>query len=180
VDVGGVIDWGWDVTHICPTPLRTDLLGAFAKARALGFNLFKLCLFVPDETTFDVADETGMLLWLETPMWLPRVTPALRDLALREYRDLFRRLHHHPSIAIVSLGCELNAQVDAEFLTDLSQLARDWFPNALHCDNSGSAEAYGGVLTSLSDFYDYHFYTDPHFFQPLVPHFSRAYQPNKP
>ncbi len=178
--VRGVLDWGWNATHICPTPLRTDLLGAFAKARALGFNMFKLCLFVPDETTFDVADETGMLLWLEMPMWLPRVTPALRDLALREYRDLFRRLHHHPSIAIVSLGCELNAQVDAEFLADLSQLARDWFPNALHCDNSGSAEAYGGVLTSLSDFYDYHFYTDPHFFQPLVQHFSRAYQPIKP
>ena len=178
--VRGVLDWGWDAARICPTPSRIGVIENFEKARTLGFNLFKLCLFVPDETTFNVADEMGMLLWLEMPLWLPNVTPALRELALREYRDLFVRLHHHPSIAIVSLGCELNAQVDAEFLAALNALAREWFPNALHCDNSGSAEAYGGAQTGHSDFYDYHFYTDPHFFQPLVRHFQRSYRSNKP
>jgi hypothetical protein len=121
-----------------------------------------------------------MLLWLELPMWLPNVTPQLRALALSEYRALFERLHHHPSIAILSLGCELNAAADADFLATLSRLANSFFPNALHCDNSGSAEAYGGVATSLSEFYDYHFYTDPHFFQPLVQHFHRTYRAHKP
>ncbi|HLF03101.1 MAG TPA: hypothetical protein VI547_14055, partial [Anaerolineales bacterium] len=178
--IRGVLDWGWDSEHICPVPARLETLANFNKARTLGFNLFKLCLFVPDETLFDVADETGMLLWLEMPLWLPNVTPALRELALREYREVFRRLHHHPSIVVLSLGCELNAQADAEFLVALDELAREWFPNVLRCDNSGSAEAYGGVATSLSDFYDYHFYTDPHFFQPLVQHFHRSYQPAKP
>ncbi len=176
----GVLDWGWDATRLCPTPSRAEVLDSFAKARALGFNLFKLCLFAPEETVFEAADETGMLLWLEMPLWLPNVTPALRELALREYRDLFSRLHHHPSIAVLSLGCELNAQADAEFLAALNALAREWFPNALHCDNSGSAEAYDGAPTALSDFYDYHFYTDPHFFQPLVQHFARPYRPRKP
>lgn len=176
----GVLDWGWDAARICPTPSREEALDAFAKARALGFNLFKLCLFVPDETVFDAADEAGMLLWLEMPMWQPQVTSALRESALRQYRDLFRRLHHHPSIAVVSLGCELDARADSQFLADLNRLAREWFPNALQCDNSGSAEAHGGALTSPGDFYDYHFYTDPHFFQPLIRHFSRAYQPDKP
>lgn len=176
----GALDWGWDVARICPAPSRAELLDSFAKARALGFNLIKLCLFVPDETTFDVADETGMLLWLELPMWLPRVTPEFRELALREYHDIFRRLHHHPSIVVVSLGCELNAEADAAFLRELGALAREWLPNVLHCDNSGSAEAYGGAATPLGDFYDYHFYTDPHFFQPLVQHFHRPYQPARP
>ncbi|MBI3242060.1 MAG: hypothetical protein HYZ49_07190 [Chloroflexi bacterium] len=176
----GVLDWGWDAARICPTPTRAELLDQFAKARALGFNLVKLCLFVPDETTFEVADEAGMLLWLELPMWLPKVTPEFRELALREYQGLFRRLHHHPSIIVVSLGCELNADADAGFLRELDNLADEWMPNALHCDNSGSAEAYGGVSTRLSEFYDYHFYTDPHFFQPLVQHFHRLYQPAKP
>ena len=176
----GVLDWGWNPARLCPTPTRAELLDNFSKARALGFNLIKLCLFVPDETTFNVADETGMMLWLEMPMWLPTVTPEFRELALREYRDLFWRLGHHPSIVALSLGCELNSQADAEFLSELAQLAREWMPNALHCDNSGSAEAYGGVLTRLSDFYDYHFYTDPHFFQALVHHFNRPYQKHKP
>ncbi len=176
----GVLDWGWDAARLCPTPTRAELLDNFAKARALGFNLIKLCLFVPDETTFDVADETGTLLWLELPMWLPKVTPELRELARREYRDTFRRLHHHPSIVVISLGCELNAEADAGFLCELDELAHEWLPNALHCDNSGSAEAYGGVSTRLSEFYDYHFYTDPHYFQQLVQHFQRPYQPAKP
>ncbi len=176
----GVLDWGWNPNRLCPTPTRDELLQSFAKARSLGFNLIKLCLFVPDETTFDVADETGMMLWLEMPMWLPRLTPEVKELALREYHDLFQRLHHHPSIVVLSLGCELNAEANAEFLNQLNDLARFYFPNALHCDNSGSAEAYGGVATQLSDFYDYHFYADPHFFQPLVEHFTRSYQPRKP
>ncbi|MBI5082070.1 MAG: hypothetical protein HZB17_12340, partial [Chloroflexi bacterium] len=176
----GVLDWGWDAKRLCPTPTRDELLESYAKARSLGFNLIKLCLFVPDETTFNVADETGMMLWLEMPMWLPRLTPEVKELARREYHDLFQRLHHHPSIVVLSLGCELNAEANAEFLNELNDLARLYFPNALHCDNSGSAEAYGGVATQLSDFYDYHFYADPHFFQPLVEHFTRSYQPRKP
>jgi len=176
----GILDWGWSPKRLCPTPTRAELLESFAKARSLGFNLIKLCLFVPDETPFDVADETGMMLWLEMPLWLPRLTPEVKELARREYRDLFQRLHHHPSIVVLSLGCELNAEANAEFLNELNDLARLYFPNALHCDNSGSAEAYGGVATQLSDFYDYHFYADPHFFQPLVEHFTRSYQPRKP
>jgi hypothetical protein len=176
----GVLDWGWDPRGICPAPSREQVLDQIAKARALGFNLIKLCLFVPDETTFAVADEQGMLLWLELPMWLPQVTPAFRELALREYTAILARVHHHPSIAIVSLGCELNTDADAGLLRDLDALARAWLPRTLQTDNSGSAEAYGGVVTSLSDFNDYHFYTDPHFFQPLVDHFTRPCQQPKP
>jgi hypothetical protein len=176
----GVLDWGWNPERIAPTFTREELLDNFAKARALGFNLVKLCLFVPDETFFDVADETGMMLWLELPLWLPRLTPEARALVAQEYDSLFRRLHHHPSIVLLSLGCEMNSEADAKFLRELAESARDWFPNILHCDNSGSAEAYGGVLTDLSDFYDYHFYTDPHFFASLVDHFHREYRPRKP
>ena len=176
----GVLSWGWDADRIAPRISSVEATESFDKARALGFNLFKLGLFVPNEALFNAADQAGMLLWLELPLWRPNVTLALRELALREYRDLFLRLHHHPAIAVISLGCELNAAADAEFLTALSELAHDFFPNALHCDNSGSAEAYGGVATALSEFYDYHFYTDPHFFQPLVQHFHRAYQPTQP
>jgi hypothetical protein len=176
----GVLDWGWNADRHCPAPTRAELDRQFAQIRSLGFNLIKLCLFVPDEATFEAADEAGVYLWLEMPLWLPRVTPALRDLALVEYEAIFRRLHHHPSIVVLSLGCELNAEADADFLQALTGLARAYFPNILHCDNSGSAEAYGGVTTALSDFYDYHFYTDPHFFNVLVEHFDRRYRPGRP
>ncbi len=180
IHLRGVLDWGWDSGCVCPAPPREAVLDQIATARSLGFNLIKLCLFVPDEATFDAADEAGMLLWLELPMWLPQVTPAFRELALREYGEILQRVHHHPSLAIVSLGCELNADADAEFLDQLNRSARAWMPGCLLCDNSGSAEAYGGIVTPLGDFYDYHFYTDPHFFPALVDHFDRACQPRKP
>ena len=108
---------------------------------------------------------------------------ALVALALREYDAILRRVHHHPALAMISLGCELDDAADAPFLQQLSTLARTWLPNALHCQNSGSAEAYGGAISennTTSDFYDYHFYAEPHFFEPLVNHFSRAYLPNQP
>lgn len=176
--VRGVLDWGWDAQHIAP--LCAQATEHFALARALGFNLWKCCLFVPPEAFFDAADRAGMWVWLEMPMWLPRVTAEFKARALREYEAIFRRLHHHPSLVIVSLGCELNAQADADFLRALHALARAWLPNVLLCDNSGSAEAYGGVDLPLSDFYDYHFYTDPHFFEPLIQHFTRAYRARRP
>ncbi|MCC7362499.1 MAG: hypothetical protein IT317_23665 [Anaerolineales bacterium] len=176
----GVLDWGWHPDLIRPTPTRAMLEKQFTQARSLGFNLIKLCLFVPDEATFEAADELGMLLWLELPMWLPKVTPKMEALARDEYATLLRRLHPHPSIVVLSLGCELNSAVNPAFLGSLARLAREWLPNALLCDNSGSAEAYGGAATALSDFYDYHFYTDPHFFQPLMEHLDRAYRPAKP
>ena len=179
--VRGVLSWGWDAKRLCPTPSRDEIHPMFAQCRALGFNLVKLCLFVPDETLFDVADEMGLLLWLELPMWLPNVTPAFKELALREYEAILRRVHHHPSLVLISLGCELDNAADAPFLQQLGALARAWLPNALHCQNSGSAEAYGGAISKDdSDFYDYHFYAEPHFFEPLINHFSRAYWPNKP
>jgi hypothetical protein len=176
----GVLDWGWNADLLRPAPGRAGLAQQFAQMRSLGFNLIKLCLFVPDEATFEAADEAGVYLWLEMPLWLPKVTPAVRALALREYEAVFRRVHHHPSIVVLSLGCELNAESDASFLEALTALARAYFPNVLHVDNSGSAEAYGGVATALSDFYDYHFYTDPHFFTALVEHFDRRYRTARP
>lgn len=174
----GVLDWGWNPATVAP--LWPDAPAAFAKARALGFNLWKCCLYVPDEAFLDAADAAGLPVWLEMPLWLPAVTPELKALALAEYEAVFQRLHHHPSLLILSLGCELNAAADAAFLSSLHALARHWLPDCLLCDNSGSAEAYAGVETELSDFYDYHFYTDPHFFAPLVQHFTRAYRPTKP
>ena len=146
----------------------------------MGFNTFKLCLYVPDETLFDIADEMGMLLWLELPLWQPTMTPALRELTMREYSAILCRLHHHPSIVIVSLGCELDQQTGADLLSELGSALRFWMPNVLRCDNSGSSEAYGGDLGSGGDFYDYHFYCEPHYFQDLIDHFQRAYQLPKP
>lgn len=176
----GVLNWGWYPEILCPNPDESTIRDEFRRVRDLGYNLIKLCLYVPAPRYFEMADEEGMLLWLELPMWLPDVTPRLRQQAPVEYRDILASVHMHPSVVIYSLGCELDNAVDAEMLSQLNELLRDRTTGVLACDNSGSGEAYGGLGFDYADFNDYHFYCDIHYFNPLVDHFRRDWRPARP
>lgn len=176
----GILHWGWYPDILCPAPDDATIRAEFQRVRELGFNLVKLCLFVPSPRYFEIADEEGMLLWLELPLWLPQVTDDLRQQAPAEYTAIMQRIHHHPSVIIVSLGCELSSTVDADLLSALNDAVQPYTGGALLCDNSGSGEAYGGLAFDYADFNDYHFYCDWHYFDPLVDHFSRDWRPARP
>ena len=117
------------VENLCPAPDEVTIRDEFRRVRELGFNMVKMCLYVPSPLYLDIADEEGMLLWLELPMWLPEVTPRLRQQAPNEYAAIMAAVHHHPSIVIYSLGCELNQSVSAD-------CRPDW------CGTSGVLEVY--------------------------------------
>ncbi|MBZ0294492.1 MAG: hypothetical protein K8L99_18150, partial [Anaerolineae bacterium] len=176
----GILHWGWYPDILCPAPDEATIRAEFQRMRELGFNMIKLCLFVPSPRYFEIADEEGMLLWLELPLWLPQVTDDLRQQAPAEYAAIMQRVHHHPSVVIVSLGCELSATVDADLLSALNDAVQPYTGGALLCDNSGSGEAYGGLTFDYADFNDYHFYCDWQYFDPLVDHFSRDWRPARP
>jgi hypothetical protein len=176
----GVLNWGWYPEILCPAPDEATIRAEFRRVRELGYNMVKLCLYVPSPLYFQIADEEGMFLWLELPMWLPKVTPRLREQAPLEYAEILAQVHHHPSIVIYSLGCELGHSVDAELLSQLDGILRSKISGALACDNSGSGEAYGGLTHDYADFNDYHFYCDLHYFTPLVDHFRRDWRAPRP
>jgi hypothetical protein len=177
----GVLSWGWMPDKLAPIYTDNEIREEFRKIRALGFNLVKLCLFVPPARLFEIADEEGMLLWLELPMWLPRMTDHLREQTVKEYQAIFDEVHFHPSLVIYSLGCELDAEMaNAELLGTLDQMARRATSGVLICDNSGSGEAYGGLAFDYADFNDYHFYADLHYFVPLLDHFRRDWRKPRP
>lgn len=180
VSLRGVLNWGWYPQILCPAPEEAAIRDEFRRVRALGYNLVKLCLYVPSPLYFEIADEEGLFLWLELPMWLPEVTPRLRQQAPLEYADILAQVHHHPSVVIYSLGCELGEDADADFLGLLNGILRSRTSGILACDNSGSGEAYGGLAFDYADFNDYHFYCDLHYFTPLVDHFSRDWRPPRP
>lgn len=177
----GVLSWGWDPATLAPTLDEDSIRAEFRRVRGMGFNLVKLCLFVPPDVLFKIADEEGMFLWLELPLWYQRMNDHLRQQTQTEYGDIFTAVHHHPSVIIYSLGCELGDDMaDAELLDTLNKQARDSTIGALICDNSGSGEAYGGLTFDFADFNDYHFYCDLHHFAPLVNHFSRDWRRPRP
>ena len=176
----GVLHWGWEPDTIAPAFSDEQIRREFRTIRELGFNLVKLCLFIPDPRYYEIADEEGVLLWQEWPLWLPEITADLRAIIADEYTAYMRMAAHHPSLVLYSLGCELNQAVDAELLIQLDAIVRGAAPAALVCDNSGSSEAFGGVELDLADFYDYHTYTDLHFFEPMLDHWRRDWRPPRP
>lgn len=176
----GILNWGWYPEILCPAPDEVTIRDEFQRVRDMGYNMVKLCLLVPSPLYFQIADEVGMLLWLELPMWLPQVTERMREQARIEYADILAQVHLHPSIVIYSLGCELGQSVDAELLNELDKIVRYWSSDVLACDNSGSGEAYGGLSFDYADFNDYHFYSDLHYFTPLLDHFRRDWRPPRP
>ena len=178
--VRGILSWGWEPDRITPNYSRDQVLDEIQRVKSMGFNLIKLCLFMPNKSYFDIADEEGMLLWVELPLWLPDVTPELRRQAPIEYTELARLAHLHPSVVLYSLGCELNKSVDQELLQQLNQSVRSQVSDVLVCDNSGSGESYGGLRFDFSDFTDYHPYYDLHYFEPLLDNWRRDWQNPRP
>ena len=174
------LSWGWYADRLHPNPGPERVRADLERLRRLGYNGVKLCLWFPPPYYFDLADELGMLLWVELPMWLPEPTPFFRRQTLREYARLVRQARNHPSVVLYSLGCELGGQVGADLLGPLYALVKDLVGDALVRDNSGSGEAFGGLLKEYADYDDHHFYADLPFFRGLLDHFSPRWRPERP
>ena len=98
------LSWGWypQALHSNPGPERVR--ADFARLRQLGYNGVKLCLWFPPQYYFDLADELGMLLWVELPMWLPQPSPFFRTQTPIEYARLMRQARAAPVGDPVYLG----------------------------------------------------------------------------
>jgi hypothetical protein len=69
-----------------------------------------------------------------------------------------------------SVNCVIQRVLSSKKLTD----------DAIIRDHSGSVECYGGLPKEYADFYDYHFYTDIHFFSDLLSQFAGSWREDKP
>jgi hypothetical protein len=174
------LSWGWYPASLHSNPGREDVRADLLRLKALGYNGLKLCLWFPPPYYFELADELGMLVWLELPMWLPRPTPFFRRQLPLEYERLVRAARNHPAVIIYTLGCELNRTIDAGILGPLFAMVKGLVGDALVRDNSGSGEAYGGLLDEHAEFYDYHFYSDMPFLRGLIDEFTPRWRPERP
>lgn len=176
----GVLSWGWDAAVIAPYYTAEAVRAEIRRVKAQGFNLIKLCLFIPNQSYYEIANEEGILLWQEWPLWLPDLTPTVRQQVVAEYAEYMRLTQHHPAVVLYSLGCELDQAADAELLGQLNQLVRSAVRDVLICDNSGSGEAYGGLAVDFADFTDYHTYGELHFLEATLDNWRRDWQPVRP
>ncbi len=107
--IRGVLHWGHEPRHIAPMPARDEVREQFRQLRSRGFNCVCVCLVYMPEYFYDIADETGMLIWQEHPVWKSRMGAEFHAEYKRLYEAFFRRDRNHPSVVIVSGSCEHEA-----------------------------------------------------------------------
>lgn len=174
----GILHWGY-YDKMVPAPGAEVIRDEIERVKNYGFNMIKHCLYIPREEYFELADEMGMLLWVELPLWLPDKTPQLEERIRREFPQLLRQIAGHPSVVLLSLGCELDDKVEDAVLKEMYQLSRDTL-GILVRDNSGSGECYGGLAVDYADFSDYHFYGELQNMEPILEAFTPVWKQNRP
>jgi len=130
-----VLDWGYYKDKVAPAPDEATIRRQFADIKRLGFNGVKLVLVIMNPEYYDIADEMGILLWQEYPLWHMPIDKTTRDELMRMFEAFYRQDRNHPSIILRSITCE-SGGVDQEVMGELYGLGKRLIPNCLLEDNS--------------------------------------------
>jgi hypothetical protein len=144
---------------ICTPPSIEFLEDQFRKAKALGLNLLRCHIKVPDPRYYEAADRLGMLVWTEIPNVATFTANSARRMR-QTMQGILRRDGNHPSIIIWTL---INEDWGTRLVEDSGHrhwLAEtyDWLkqldPTRLVVDNSACHNNFH-VKTDIND---YHYY----------------------
>jgi hypothetical protein len=81
---------------------------AFETAAAYGLNHIRFHSYCPPKAAFEVADELGLLLHVETPIWaILGADPALDRYILTEAERIVAEYGNHPSFVMLTVGNEV-------------------------------------------------------------------------
>ncbi|MCE7973072.1 MAG: hypothetical protein DYG92_01915 [Leptolyngbya sp. PLA1] len=152
--IRGVLYWGHEPRHISPAQTPDEIRREFELLRAMGFNLVCLCMYYPPEHFYEIADEAGMLVWQEHPVWKSRMTPDTMPEYRRMFERFLRRDRRHPSVVIVSATCEHEA-FDADLARWWWETSGNLLPRTLRQIQTGFLE---WTPPEQTDLYDDHVY----------------------
>lgn len=160
----GVLTWGWypELGH-CHPPQHL-IVDEIKKAKALGFNVIKFCLWMPPHEYLELMESQGMLAWLELPLWDPSSDPSRQAEFGQEIERIVLQYRRHPNVLCWTIGCELSQSTPPEFRQSLVNKVKAHTGSPLVKDNSGGAEMYGGDPREFGDFEDFHPYCDTVFY----------------
>lgn len=157
LSVRGLLNWGYSAPLVDPNPGEAVWRGELEFAKANGFNLMKFCLWVPPKRYLELADEMGLLTWMEYPTWHPSLTEKFLGPLQQEFREFFLYDRNHPSVILRSLTCETGASAELTVIQDLYDTAHRLIPGALVEDDSSWIG-----WNRIHDFYDDHPYGNNH------------------
>lgn len=130
---------------------------------AMGLNLVRCHIKVPDSVYLDTADELGLLVWSELPSWTD-LTVASERRAREQLSDIVDAIEHHPSVVIWSVVNESwgvpvrDGERPRRFLRETFDWLKARDPGRLIVDNSPAGPPIDGDFHVRSDIADYHVY----------------------
>ena len=157
--IRGALDQDYYPDGICTPPSVEFLEDQLRKAKALGLNLLRCHIKVPDPRYYEVADRLGMLIWTE----IPNVATFTENSARRmreTMQGILRRDFNHPSIIIWTLINEdwgtrlIEDSSHRQWLKDTYDWLKQLDPTRLVVDNSACHTNFH----VKSDINDYHYY----------------------
>lgn len=153
----GALDQDFFPDTIYTPPSLDDLHDEMRKAKALGLNLLRCHVKVPDPRYLEAADEAGILIWYEIPNW-DKLTADSERRGMDTLRGMVERDSNHPSIVIVSIlneswGANLKEVADRTWLKSAYEQAKTFVP-WLVVDNSACCDNFH-MATDIADYHDY-------------------------
>jgi Glycosyl hydrolases family 2, sugar binding domain/Glycosyl hydrolases family 2/Glycosyl hydrolases family 2, TIM barrel domain len=141
------------------TPPSLDYIkDEMQKAKAMGLNMLRCHIKVPDPRYLQAADEVGILIWYEIPNW-DKLTDNSKRRGMETLRGMVERDWNHPSIVITSIineswGANLKEADQRQWLKQAYLDAKTFVPGWLVVDNSACCENFH-MATDLADFHQY-------------------------
>lgn len=151
-------DWYPD-TECCP-PTRQFLWQRFENAKRLGLNALRCHVKIPDPLYFELADELGLMVWLDMP-YMGFLAGESRRQVIETFEAAVGDHGHHPAIAIWSItnegwGIELDDnEDDRRWLKASFDRLKGLVPGSLLVDNSPCFPRNYHVKTDIEDFHWY-------------------------
>jgi hypothetical protein len=163
LSVRGLLNWGYYPPLLAPQVDEQRSRADLELARSLGFNLMKFCLWVPPKRFLELADEMGVLAWMEYPTWHPQLDEQHLPELTREFAEFFAYDRNHPSVVLRSLTCETGPGADLRVIRGLYDLAHRSIPGSLVEDDSSWI-----AWNRITDFFDDHPYGNNHTWVPTL------------
>lgn len=156
--IRGALDQAFYPSGIYSPPSLDYLEREMRQARALGLNLLRLHIKIPDPRYLEAADRAGMLVWYEIPNW-DTLTPLSEQRAQAALRAAIARDWNHPSLILQSIineswGANLQAAWQRQWLRGMYLWAKARLPGRLVDDNSACCSNFH-IQTDLADFHNY-------------------------
>lgn len=163
ISIRGVLNWGYAPPDTAPSTSEMFWQNELELVRSYGFNLMKFCLWVPPKRYLELADEQGVLTWMEYPTWHSQWSADQLPTLLREFREFFQFDRNHPSVVLRSLTCETGPSADLDVIRTLYDECHRMIPGCLVEDDSSWIE-----WNRIHDFYDDHPYGNNHTWVPTI------------